>query len=252
MYSYSHHEVVGKVSEKCRKTDEISLEAQFCENQTKNITTKNLKNSSSSSKPASTDSSSSSLNETHLLLYESLVQHFKLKANKKGKEQLKFEGTLEELQDFVKLVLDLEGTWKKGIKEKNLYLFQSKKSTVTLSWWSSTSTLTVAGKKEGDISRKIHCLMMLNDPQSLKSVPKPGGPGELLSDKFDILPPRNYNTDNSVDCETQNMAFIHQDETLPIIREENTTDPQIQKKLTRFGKNYIKLDRVWIILTTTW
>ena len=35
---YSHHEVVGKVS----KTDEISLEAQFCENQTKNITTKNL------------------------------------------------------------------------------------------------------------------------------------------------------------------------------------------------------------------
>ena len=37
-----HHEVVGKVSEKCRKTDEVSLEAQFCETQTKNITTKNL------------------------------------------------------------------------------------------------------------------------------------------------------------------------------------------------------------------
>ena len=41
---YSHHEVVGNVSEKCRKTDEISLEAHFCENKTKNITTKNLKN----------------------------------------------------------------------------------------------------------------------------------------------------------------------------------------------------------------
>ena len=39
-----HHEVVGRVSEKCRKTDEISLEVQFCENQTKIITTKNLKN----------------------------------------------------------------------------------------------------------------------------------------------------------------------------------------------------------------
>ena len=38
----SHHEVVGKVSEKCRKTDEVSLEAQFCENRTKIITTKNL------------------------------------------------------------------------------------------------------------------------------------------------------------------------------------------------------------------
>ena len=37
-----HHEVVRKVSEKCRKTDEVSLEAQFCETQTKNITTKNL------------------------------------------------------------------------------------------------------------------------------------------------------------------------------------------------------------------
>ena len=35
--------IVRKVSEKCRKTDEISLEAQFCENQTK-IRTKNLKN----------------------------------------------------------------------------------------------------------------------------------------------------------------------------------------------------------------
>ena len=41
---YSHHEVVGKVSEKCRKTDEISLEAQFCENQTKNIMTKTVNN----------------------------------------------------------------------------------------------------------------------------------------------------------------------------------------------------------------
>ena len=92
--------------------------------------------------------------------------------------------------------------------------------------------------------------MMLNDSQSLKFVPNPGGSGELLSEKFDILPPRNYNTDNSVDCETQSMAFIQQDKTLPIIREENTTDPLIQKESTRFGKNYIKLDRVWIILTT--
>ena len=73
--------------------------------------------------------------------------------------------------------------------------------------------------------------MMLNDSQSFKSVPKPGGSGELLSNKFDILPPRNYNTDNSVDYETQNMAFIQQDETLPIIREENTADPQIQKEI---------------------
>ena len=159
------------------------------------------------------------------------MQHFKLKTNKKGKEQLKFEGTLEELQDLVKLVLDLEGTWKKGIKEKSLHVFQSKKSTAMVSWWSSTSTLTVAGKKEGDINRKIHCLMMLNDSQNLKSVPKPGGSGELLSNKFDILRPRNYYTDNSVDCETQNMAFIQQDDTLPIIREDNTTDPQIQKEI---------------------
>ena len=33
-----------KVSENFRKTDEISLEAQFCENQTKNITTKTVTN----------------------------------------------------------------------------------------------------------------------------------------------------------------------------------------------------------------
>ena len=112
-----------------------------------------------------------------------------------------------------------------------MYIFQSKKSTVTLSWWSSTSALTVAGKEEGDISRKIHCLMMLNDSRSLKSVPKPEGSGERLSNKFDTLPPRNYNIDNSMDCETQNMAFIQQDETLPIIREENTVDPQIQKEI---------------------
>ena len=122
--------------------------------------TTNSSSSTSSSKSASTDSSSSSLNETHLSIYGSLVQDFKLKT-KKGKTQLKFERTLEELQDFVKLVLDLQGTWKKGIKEKNLYVFQSKKSMVTLSWWSSTSTLTVAGKKEGDLKRKIHCLICL-------------------------------------------------------------------------------------------
>ena len=33
-----------RLSEKFSKTDEISLEAQFCENQTKTITNKNLKN----------------------------------------------------------------------------------------------------------------------------------------------------------------------------------------------------------------
>ena len=78
--------------------------------------------------------------------------------------------------------------------------------------------------------------MMLYDSQSLKSVPKPGGSGDLLSSKFDILPPRNYNTDNKVDCETQNMAFSQQDETLPIIREENTTDHQIRKKTNLIWK----------------
>ena len=62
--------------------------------------------------------------------------------------------------------------------------------------------------------------MILNDSQSLKSVPKPGG----YLKKFHIVPPRNYNSDNGVDCETQNMTFIQQDETIPIIREENTVD----------------------------
>ena len=33
-----------KLSENFQKTDEISPEPQFCENQTKNITTKDLKN----------------------------------------------------------------------------------------------------------------------------------------------------------------------------------------------------------------
>ena len=44
----SYHEVVikifGELSEIFGKTDEISLEAQFCENQTQNIMTKNFKN----------------------------------------------------------------------------------------------------------------------------------------------------------------------------------------------------------------
>ena len=91
------------------------------------------------------------------------MQHFKLKTNKKGKEQLKFEGTLEELQGFVKLVLDLEGTWKKGMKEKNLYVFQHGNAELVVIYLSIYSRRQ---KKEGDISRKIHCLMMLNDSQS--------------------------------------------------------------------------------------
>ena len=41
---YSHHEAVGKFSESCGKifwkTDEILLEAQFCENQTKTLSRK--------------------------------------------------------------------------------------------------------------------------------------------------------------------------------------------------------------------
>ena len=58
-----------------------------------------------------------------------------------------------------------------------------------------------------------------------------------------------------MDCETQNMTFIQQDDTLPIIREENTTDPQIQKEIISIWQELHQirsgLDH-WIILTTTW
>ena len=59
--------------------------------------------SSSSSKSASTDpsSSSSSLNETHLLLYKSLVQHFNSKQVKKVKNNL----SLRELWKNCKILL---------------------------------------------------------------------------------------------------------------------------------------------------
>ena len=79
---------------------------------------------------------------------ETLVSRLDVKKIK-GKPKTKLSGTLRELQDFVVLMLNLEGRWQsktQGGVEK--YVFEQNNTKLKITWWSSTGTLTVQGESK--------------------------------------------------------------------------------------------------------
>ena len=65
----------------------------------------------------------------------------------KGKTNYKFDGTLDELKDFVSLVLKRKGKWT-GKKNTGKQTFSDSKAKLTLSWWPKSKTLQLQGTNE--------------------------------------------------------------------------------------------------------
>ena len=112
------------------------------------------------------------------ILYADLLIKYLVKKKDKGnKDQLKWNGNLTELQDFVTLVLKLTGNWKqskvggrpKADQPQALkHTFQDKKTNVTLNWWSSSKTLNLQGGQDqiASIEKTIASFLVNTIPDS--------------------------------------------------------------------------------------
>ena len=89
-----------------------------------------------------------------------------------NKEQLKWNGGLSELQDFVTFVLKLEGKWSQsqvGGKQKPdqpphlKHTFQDRKLNITVNWWSLSKTLLFQGRQKTIIEIENTIFSLLGD-----------------------------------------------------------------------------------------
>ena len=83
-----------------------------------------------------------------VIFSETLVSRLDVK-NIKGKPKTKWSGTLRELQDFVVLMLNLEGRWQsKTQRGVETFVYEQNNTKLKITWWSSTGTLTVQGESK--------------------------------------------------------------------------------------------------------
>ena len=103
------------------------------------------------SSPASNNSEKSTGN-TNGLLFDNLICKFTF-VQRSGKERRMFKGTISELQDFISLVLEIDGYWRtRKYPYHNIFKSTCKKSNIN--YWPSTQTFTVNGRKEDAIMKK--------------------------------------------------------------------------------------------------
>ena len=81
------------------------------------------------------------------LLFADTFLKYLAKRKVKGKTNYKFDGTLDELKDFVSLVLKRKGKWT-GKKNTGKQTFSDSKAKLTLSWWPTSKTLQLRGTNE--------------------------------------------------------------------------------------------------------
>ena len=72
----------------------------------------------------------------------------------KGKESSIWSGKIQELKDFVSLILKKEGNWKiKKVKSKPQHVFENTEGKFIINWWTSSKTLNVQGDRAEDIEK---------------------------------------------------------------------------------------------------
>ena len=81
------------------------------------------------------------------LLFADTLLKYLAKRKVKGTTNYKFDGTLDELKDFVSLVLKRKGKWT-GKKNTRKQTFSDSKAKLTLSWWPTSKTLQLQGTNE--------------------------------------------------------------------------------------------------------
>ena len=74
----------------------------------------------------------------------------------KGKENFVWSGKIQELKDFVSLILKKEGNWtSKKVKSKRQHVFEDTEGKFIINQWTSSKTLNVQGDRAEDIEEKL-------------------------------------------------------------------------------------------------
>ena len=105
-------------------------------------------------------SDGNSVDKTDVFTYDNLIDQIAINI-KSGKDRFKFNGSLVELKEFIKLVLKIDGQWTVG-QDTNLNTFRSKCKQLIINYWITTKTLTLNGKKEERIKSKIKELVLVD------------------------------------------------------------------------------------------
>ena len=125
---------------------------------------------------------------------------------------------MEELKEFVKFVLNVEGQWSVG-KDTNLNVFKSKCKQLVINFWKSTKTVTLIGKIEGEMREKIRNLLSKRSSFGTSSCSKSFQNGESME-----------------------TFLLESNHSIPIQSER-------QKHIQRYDIKYEKeLQKVWTII----
>ena len=82
---------------------------------------------------------------TNAILFGDTLLKYLQKSKAKDKEQFKWLGDLQQLKDFVSIILNASGKWRKS---GNKNIFKEDGGKFTLNWWSSNNTLKVQASQD--------------------------------------------------------------------------------------------------------
>ena len=74
-----------------------------------------------------------------------------------GKESCKFFGSPTEFTDLMEHALKLEDSWSQTKDPENHQIFKA--DNAAISWWNSTKTLSISGKRENEIRKQLKALV---------------------------------------------------------------------------------------------
>ena len=95
--------------------------------------------------------------EADVLLFADSVSKKKVK----GKENLMWSDKIQELKDFVSLILKKEGNWtSKKVQRKPQHVFEDTEGKFIINWWTSGKTFNVQGDGAEEIEEKLDSLLV--------------------------------------------------------------------------------------------
>ena len=99
------------------------------------------------------------------MLYESLLDNLNIKQKAKGKKKnkvtYKWKGSLDQLKDFVSLVLKRSGSWHKHKRNRNTF----KTGKLTISFYPSTQTLQFQGQDSDKVASSLSSMKNIHRQQ---------------------------------------------------------------------------------------
>ena len=96
--------------------------------------------------------------EAHLL---SFVDSLLSCLSRKKSERIRKSGKIQEMEDFVSLILKKEGNWtSKKFKSKPQHVFEDTEGKFIINRWTSSKTLNVQGDQAEDIEEKLDRLLV--------------------------------------------------------------------------------------------